>query len=46
MKVPVKKYTAQGSLYCSPRAVYKRFIVKCAVCPLKCDIINFITIIV
>lgn len=41
-----KKYTAQGSLYCSPRAVYKRFIVKCAVCPLKCDIINFITIIV
>jgi hypothetical protein len=41
-----KKYTAQGSLYCSPRAVYKRFIVICAVFPLKCVTINFGTTIV
>nr|DAU89399.1 MAG TPA: hypothetical protein [Caudoviricetes sp.] len=30
----------------SPHAVYKRFSVRCSVCPLKCVVINFKTIIV
>lgn len=41
-----KKYTAQGSLRYSSCTVYKRFIVICAVCPLKCVTINLETIIV
>lgn len=41
-----KKYTAQGSLRYASCTVYKRFIVICAVFPLKCVTINFETTIV